>query len=100
MAQDVAALEVFEHILAVDFPVDEESLSLEAFREIGPGGTFLGAKHTLRHFRESIAGQGAGTVTAKDLLDRYEDPGIDAAVDEALKAFVAKRKEEIERAAG
>jgi len=100
MAQDVAALEVFERILAVDFPVDEESLSLEAFREIGPGGTFLGAKHTLRHFREAMADQGTGPVTAKELLDRYEDPGIDPAVDDALKTFIAKRKEEIERAAG
>lgn len=100
MAQDVAALEVFARILSVDFPVDEESLSLAAFREIGPGGTFLGAKHTLKHFRESIAGQGAGPVTSKELLDRYEDPGIDPSVDEKLRAFIAKRKEQIERAAG
>jgi len=36
MAQDVAALEVFERILAADLPVDEESLALDAFREVGP----------------------------------------------------------------
>jgi len=44
MAQDVAALEVFERFLAADLPVDEESLALDAFREVGPGGTFLGAR--------------------------------------------------------
>jgi len=92
MAQDVAALEVFERILAVDLPVDEESLSLDAFREVGPGGTFLGAQHTLRHLREAIARQGAGPVGWKEILDRYEDPGIDPAVDEALRDFMARRK--------
>jgi trimethylamine--corrinoid protein Co-methyltransferase len=97
MAQDVAALEVFERFVQVDFPVDEESLALEAFREIGPGGTFLGAKHTLRHFREAIAAQGPGPVGWRDILDRYEDPGIDDAVDEAMREFIAKRTAEIER---
>src|SRR3990170_5734818 len=43
MAQDVAALEVFERLLANDIPVDDDALALEAFREVGPGGTFLGA---------------------------------------------------------
>lgn len=100
MAQDVTALEVFERFLAVDFPVDEESLSLDPFREIGPGGTFLGAQHTLRHFREAVAAQGSGPVGWKDLLDRYEDPGIDPAVDEALKDHVARRKRELDGAAG
>lgn len=95
MAQDVAGLEMFERILAVDFPVDEESLSLDAFREVGPGGTFLGAAHTLRHFREAAAAQGSGPVGWKEWLDRYEDPGIDPAVDEALRDFVARRKREL-----
>jgi len=100
MAQDVAALEVFERILAVDLPVDEESLSLDAFREVGPGGTFLGAQHTLRHFREAIARQGAGPVGWKEILDRYEDPGIDPAIDEALRDFMARRKRELGGAGG
>ena len=100
MAQDVAALEVFERFLAVDLPVDEETLSLEAFREVGPGGTFLGAQHTLRHFREAVAAQGPEPLGWKDLLERYEDPGIDPAVDEALRDHVERRKRELEGATG
>ena len=95
MAQDVAALEVFERFLAADLPVDEESLALDAFREVGPGGTFLGARHTLRNFRGAAARQGEGPVDWKGWLDRYEDPGIDPAVDGALRDFVARRTEEL-----
>ena len=29
----------------------------------------------------------------KPRLESYEDPGLDAAVDEALRAFIARRKE-------
>ena len=99
MAQDLPALDVFERFLAADFPVDEESLALEVFREIGPGGTFLGAAHTLRHFREAIGDQGPGPVGWREILDGYEDPGIDPAVDEALRDFVARRTEELARSA-
>ncbi len=97
MAQDVAALEVFERILAADLPVDEESLALDAFREVGPGGTFLGAKHTLRNFRGAAARQGEGPLGPKEWLDRYEDPGLDTAVQEALLDFVARRKQGLEQ---
>lgn len=30
----------------------------------------------------------------KQLLESYEDPGLDPAVDEALQAFIAKRRED------
>jgi trimethylamine--corrinoid protein Co-methyltransferase len=98
MAQDVAALEVFEGFLAADLPVDEESLSLEALREVGPAGTFLGARHTLRHFREAAGRQGEGPIGWEEWLERYEDPGIGAEIEEALDDFVARRTEEIARA--
>jgi trimethylamine--corrinoid protein Co-methyltransferase len=32
--------------------VDDESLALDAIREVGPGGTFLMHEHTLRHMRQ------------------------------------------------
>jgi len=32
--------------------LDAESLALDAIHQVGPGGDFLTAKHTLRHFRE------------------------------------------------
>jgi trimethylamine--corrinoid protein Co-methyltransferase len=97
MAQDVAALEVFERLLANEIPVDDEALSLEPFRDVGPGGTFLGAAHTLRHFREAAERQGAEPLGWRDRLDRYEDPGLDPAVEEELRAFIAERTRDLER---
>lgn len=94
MAQDVAALEVFECLLANEIPVDEDALSLEAFREVGPGGTFLGAAHTLRHFRETTARQAHEPITWRAWLDRYEDPGLDPLIQAELEAFVARRRTE------
>ena len=34
------------------FSLDAESLALEVIHQMGPGGDFLTARHTLRHFRE------------------------------------------------
>jgi trimethylamine--corrinoid protein Co-methyltransferase len=36
------------------FRVDEETLGFEAISEVGPGGNFLGLKHTLKHFQQEI----------------------------------------------
>jgi trimethylamine--corrinoid protein Co-methyltransferase len=33
------------------FSLDAESLALDIIQEVGPGGDFLAAKHTLKHFR-------------------------------------------------
>ena len=33
-------------------PVDEETLSVDVIRQVGPGGHYLEHPHTLRHFRE------------------------------------------------
>lgn len=98
MAQDVAALEVFQGLLANEIPVDEDALSLDAFRQVGPGGTFLGAVHTLRHFRETASRQAHEPLDWRAWLDRYEDPGLDPAIAEELEAHVARRKDEFDRA--
>ena len=34
------------------FSLDAESLALDVIHQVGPGGDFLTARHTLRHFRE------------------------------------------------
>jgi len=36
------------------FKVDEETLGFNAISEVGPGGNFLGLKHTLEHFQKEI----------------------------------------------
>ncbi|HVO01374.1 MAG TPA: trimethylamine methyltransferase family protein [Candidatus Cybelea sp.] len=97
--------------------IDEESLGLEAIREVGPGGHFFGAGHTLARFERAFyepmlsdwrnfenwqdAGSKTGTERAnaiwKELLRTYEPPPLDPAIAEALDAYVARRKEEIAR---
>jgi trimethylamine--corrinoid protein Co-methyltransferase len=101
------------HVLAGGFDLSAEGQAMEALREVGPGGHFLGAEHTQRHFesaffRSAIADNNsyeqwdldgrkdaAGRANAlwKDMLKRYEPPPLDEATDEALLAFMAKSKE-------
>ena len=94
--------------------VDDETLGLEAVREVGPGGHYFGAAHTqaryadafyapiLSDWRNFESWQEAGSPTAmqkanrvwKDVLAAYEPPPLDAAIAEELAAFVARRKSE------
>ena len=98
-------------------PIDtsEHALAIPAMAEVGPGGHFFGAAHTLEHYEtafytplvsdwrnfEAWRASGAPTATerahaiCKALLARFEPPPIDKAVDEALRAYVARRKREI-----
>jgi trimethylamine--corrinoid protein Co-methyltransferase len=95
--------------------VDEESLALDAIREVGPGGHFFGAAHTLARYETAFyqpllsdwrnfeTWREAGALTAaerankiwKQLLADYVQPPMDSTVDEALKDYVARRKREI-----
>jgi len=36
------------------FSVDEETLGFDVISKVGPGGNFLGSKHTLKHFQREI----------------------------------------------
>lgn len=95
LVQDLAALRELERILAARIDLDEEAFALDAFREAGPGGTFLGTAHTLRHFRNVVAEMSPGPSSWEGLLDRYEDPGIDPDVEAELSAFVDRRTREL-----
>ena len=95
--------------------LSEEALAMEAIREVGPGGHYLGCAHTQRNFKtafytsqladnnsyEQWEAEGArdlnarATDRAKQVLARYEMPPLDPALDEALLAFIAKRKAEL-----
>jgi trimethylamine--corrinoid protein Co-methyltransferase len=94
--------------------VDDDSLALDAIAEVGPGGHFFGAQHTLLHYETAFYApivsdwrnfetwREAGAVDAahkanaiwKQLLADFQPPPLDPAIDEALKEFVAKRKEQ------
>jgi trimethylamine---corrinoid protein Co-methyltransferase len=91
--------------------VDDDTLAIDAIREVGPGGHFFGVGHTQERFRTAFhrplisdwrnyetwaeAGrpEAAGTAArlARRFLDAYEPPAMDPAVREELDAFVARR---------
>ena len=111
---DAELLQQMAEVL-VPFPVDDESLGLDAIAEVGPGGHFFGTAHTLARFEtafyqpmlsdwrnfETWQEDGARTATEranriwKQLLAEYEPPPLDPGRAEALDAFVDRRKREI-----
>jgi trimethylamine--corrinoid protein Co-methyltransferase len=94
--------------------VDDETMALDAMREVGPGGHFFGAAHTQSRFRtafhkpmlsdwrnyETWEEAGSPQVPAKantiwkELLAAYAPPVLDPAIRDELDAFVARRKSE------
>jgi trimethylamine--corrinoid protein Co-methyltransferase len=86
--------------------------ALAAVREIGPGGHYLGTEHTQDHFQtaffmpelldnnsfEQWELDGAKDANARALeaaqrmLESYQAPPLDPAVDEALLAFIRERE--------
>ncbi len=95
--------------------VDEDTLALSAMREVAPAGHYFGAAHTLQRYDSAFytpivsdwsnyeTWNEAGRLDAqqranaiwKRLLEEYEPPPIDPAIDEALRDFVARRKLEL-----
>jgi len=95
--------------------VDEEALAYSAHQEVGQGGHFLGAAHTLERFRECFyrplvsstenferwKKNGANDTAAraseiwKKTLEEYEKPPIDESLEAELKAFVDRRRKEL-----
>jgi trimethylamine--corrinoid protein Co-methyltransferase len=98
--------------------VDEASLAFDAIADVGAGGHFFGAAHTLERYEtafyrpmladwrnfETWHADGARTATErangiwKQLLAEAVPPPLDPAIAEALDAFVARRKRAIETA--
>ena len=100
------------HSVAAGVDMSEEAQGLDAIREVGPGGHYLGCAHTQANFKtafwrsevldykpfETWSEEGArdsqalaAAKVARRLAD-YQEPGIDPGVREALQAFVAERK--------
>ncbi|HEV8105221.1 MAG TPA: trimethylamine methyltransferase family protein [Gaiellaceae bacterium] len=102
--------EVFEPL-----KIDEETLAYSAHQEVGQGGHFLGAVHTLERFREcfyrpllsstenyerwSRNGGKDAAARASDIwrktLEEYEEPPMDAGLKDELKAYVDRRRTEL-----
>lgn len=56
LEQVILDVEAWEHARALlrSFEVDGETLAFDAIRAAGPGGSFLGLKHTLYYFRREM----------------------------------------------
>jgi trimethylamine--corrinoid protein Co-methyltransferase len=57
------------YLMALD--VNDETLALDAIRAVGPGGHFLGQKHTRQHMRDSLV---RGITHELDSNNKYRDP--------------------------
>ena len=97
------------------YDFSDEGQALDAIREVGPGKHYLGCAHTQAHFesafyRSTLADnnsfeqwQEEGSQDAaqrahnlwKQKLESYQAPEIDESIDEALLAFMARRREEL-----
>ena len=95
--------------------ITDEDLAFEAHAEVGAGGHFLGAMHTMERFRtcfyrpwlsssdnfERWSKNGAkDTATrageiAQTKLDEYEQPALDDTVREELEDYVLRRRAEL-----
>jgi trimethylamine--corrinoid protein Co-methyltransferase len=95
--------------------IDEASLAFGAHEEVGPGGHFLGAMHTLERFRECFyrpllsstenferwQKKGGRDATARaaeiwrQTLESYEQPPLDEGIRGELEEFVARRRREL-----
>jgi trimethylamine---corrinoid protein Co-methyltransferase len=94
---------------------DDFDAGLQAVRDVGPGGHYLGHSHTLENFEraffmprlldnnsiEQWQAEGSVEITAraldhaKKLLRDYEEPKLDQGTDEALRDYIARRESEI-----
>jgi trimethylamine--corrinoid protein Co-methyltransferase len=103
------------HRMAQGVAVDDGTLALDAIREVGPGGHYLGCAHTQANFKtaywrsdlfdykpfETWFDEGARDTRAlasarmTAMLDAYGAPPMDPAIREALEAFVRRRKSEL-----
>ena len=102
------------HKLAAGVTVDADAQAMDAIREVGPGGHYLGCAHTQAHFKDAFwrsdlfdykpfetwheegarDTQALATARVQKLLNDYQAPPLDPAIHEALNAYVTRKKNE------
>ena len=98
--------------------LDDNALGRTAYDDVEPAGHFLGSAHTMANYEtafydakmsnsdsfERWEEEGCKDTEARayerwnQLLNDYEAPPLDAAIDEELKAFITRRKDSMEDA--
>ncbi len=114
LIMDADRLGSYQKLMA-GLDISEDQFARDAYREVEPGGHFLGSSHTLRHYQtafydaelsdsenvESWEEKGSQDMRRRafdkwnKMLANYQPPANDAATVEALDAYVARRKAEI-----
>jgi trimethylamine---corrinoid protein Co-methyltransferase len=111
---DAQIVEMLQHEFT-PLEIDEASMAFDAHEEVGHGGHFLGAMHTMERFRTCFyrpflnssdnyerwmrngakdTATRAGEIYKKKLED-YEPPPIDDAVRQELEEYVVRRRAEL-----
>jgi len=100
------------HKMAAGIATDENAQAMDAMREVGPGGHYLGCAHTQANFKTAFwrtelldykpfetwdeeggrDTQALAATRVEKLLRDYQPPELDPAKAEALAAYVAGRK--------
>lgn len=100
------------HSIAAGVDIGENGQAMDAIREVGPGGHYLGCAHTQANFKDAFwrtgvldykpfetwADEGGrdsmqfAHLKAERMMAEYQAPAIDPGVDEALKDYIARRK--------
>jgi len=113
MVVDAELLQMMTDFL-MPLEVNEDTLGLDAIREVGPGGHFFGTAHTLARFETAFyppllsdwrnfetweeAGRPLTLDHAnrlvKELLAEYHPPPLDPAINEELDAFITTRRQQ------
>jgi trimethylamine--corrinoid protein Co-methyltransferase len=111
---DVELVQMLQHEFT-PLEIDEGSLAFDAHVEVGHGGHFLGAMHTLERFRDCFYrpllsssenferwSRNGGNDTAaragdvyRQVLADYEAPPLDDAIREELAEYVKRRRTEL-----
>lgn len=111
---DAQLVEMLQHEFT-PMEIDEASLAFDAHQEVGHGGHFLGAMHTMERFRtcfyrpflsssdnyERWMRGGAQDTAARageiyrKRLEEYEQPPLDEAVRAELEEYVVRRRAEL-----
>ncbi len=113
----VVDVEILQMLRAEFTPleIDEGSLAFDAHTEVGHGGHFLGAMHTLERFRTcfyrpmlsssdnyerwmrggGLDAAARATKIYQQKLEEYEPPPIDDAIRQELQEYVVRRRAEL-----
>jgi trimethylamine---corrinoid protein Co-methyltransferase len=112
--QDIELLQMLQ-VEFTPLEIDEGTLAFDAHQEVGHGGHFLGAMHTMERFRTcfyrpilsssenyerwmrggSLDTAARATKLYKDKLEAYEPPPIDDAIRAELEEYVIRRRKEL-----